>query len=138
MASTDPINASPLRGVLVLCITFILGVGAFAFGGHSPVAATYSGGSYALSALAALLFSRGVLDFFIGVDRDIAFFTVMRKITDPLLALFAPITPGFLLPFAASLYVAFLMYFLKVFLFGDIVMGLPPLFILLWILIAAA
>lgn len=138
MSPTEPVNASPLRGLLVLCLAFILGVGAFAVGGHSPVAATFSGGSYALSALAALLFSRGLLEIFVGIDRDIAFFIVMRKITDPLMALLAPLTPGFLLPFAATLYAAFLVYFLKVFLFGDIVFGVPPLFILIWILIAAA
>ncbi len=137
MSPTQPMTASPLRGLLILCLAYVLGVATFAFGGYPLVAATFLGGSYALSALAALLFSRGILEFFVGIDRDIAFFTVLRKLSDPLMALIAPVTPGFLLPFAASLYGAFLLYFLKTFLFGDALLGLPPLFIVLWFIIAA-
>lgn len=122
---------------MVLVSAYLLGVVAFLATGLPPVAAVFLGGSYALSALSAVLFSRGLLEFFIGVDREIAFFFVMRRITDPLLALFGVLTPGFLLPFAACFYVAFLLYALKVFLFGDAFLGLPPLFILLWLILAS-
>jgi hypothetical protein len=138
VSPTEPMPASPMRGLFVLCVAYFLGVATFAFGGYPIVAATFLGGSYALSALAALLFSRGILELFVGIHRDIAFFTVLRKISDPLMALIEPLTPGFLLPFAASLYGAFLLYFLKTFLFGDAVLGVPPLFILLWFFLAAA
>ncbi len=71
------------------------------------------------------------------MDRDIAFFVVLRRMTDPLLALVAPLSPAFLLPFAVSLYGAFLFFFLKLFLFGDGFLGIPPLFILLYLLIVS-
>jgi hypothetical protein len=124
-------------GLVVLVSAYLLGVVAFLVAGQPPVVAVFLGGAYALSALSAVLFSRGVLEFFIGVDREIAFFVVMRRITDPLLALFAAVTPPFLLSFAAAFYVAFLLYVLKVFLFGDAFLGLPPLFILLWLIVAS-
>jgi hypothetical protein len=124
-----------LRGLLILVVTYLLAVGTFLWAGAAGIAAVFLGGSYALTALAALLFSRGVLEAVIGVDREVAFFVVLRRVTDPLIALFGPITPSFLTPSAVSLYVAFLFYFLKVFLFGDALLGLPPLFILLYILI---
>lgn len=131
-------SAEAFRGLAVLVAAYLLGVATFALSGLPVVAAVFLGGSYALSALAALMFSRGVLEFVIGVDRPIAFFVVLRRITDPLLALIGPVTPGFLLPFAASLYAAFIFYFLKTFLFGDAVLGVPPLFILIWIAIVTA
>lgn len=129
--------ASPVQGLVVLVLTYLLGVATFALGGFPPMAAVFLGGSYALSALAALMFSRGVLELFVGVDRPIAFFTVLRRVTEPLMALLAPLTPAFLLPFAASLYHAFLFYTLKTFLFGDAVLNVPPLFIVLYIALVA-
>lgn len=131
-------SGGPLRGLGILVAAYLLGVATFVAGGLPPAAAVFLGGSYALSALAALMFSRGALEFFVGVERETAFFVVLRRVTDPLLALVGPLTPGFLLPFAASLHAAFLFYFLKTFLFGDAVLGVPPLFILLWIAFVAA
>ncbi len=126
-------QASALNGLFILAATYILAVATFLLGGAPEAVAIYLGGTYALTALAALLFSRGVLEFFVGVDRDIAFFVVLRKVTDPLLALVAPLAPGFLLPFAVSLYGAFLFFFLKLFLFGDAYLGVPPLFIVVYL-----
>jgi hypothetical protein len=126
-------QASALNGLFILAATYILAVATFLLGGAPEAVAIYLGGTYALTALAALLFSRGVLEFFIGVDRDIAFFVVLRKVTDPLLALVSPLSPGFLLPFAVSLYGAFLFFFLKLFLFGDAYLGVPPLFIVVYL-----
>jgi hypothetical protein len=131
-------QASPLRGLFYLGLAYLMAVGTFLVGGAPAIVAVYLGGTYALTAITALLFSRGVLEFAIGVDRDIAFFVVLRRVTDPLLALVGPIAPGFLLPFAVSLYGAFLFFFLKLFLFGDGFLGIPPLFILLYLVIASA
>ncbi|ADZ70930.1 hypothetical protein [Polymorphum gilvum] len=128
-------QASALSGLLLLAATYLLAVVTFILGGAPGTVAVYLGGTYALTALAAFLFSRGVLEFVVGADRNITFFVVLRKLTDPLLALVAPITPGFLLPFAVSLYGAFLFFFLKLFLFGDAYLGVPPLFILLYLFV---
>lgn len=122
-------QASALTGLLILAATYLAAVVTFLLGGAPQAVAIYLGGTYALTALAAFLFSRGVLEFLVGIDRDIVFFVVLRRVTDPLVALTAPLTPGFLLPFAVSLYAAFLFFFLKLFLFGDAYLGVPPLFI---------
>lgn len=122
-------QASALPGLLILAATYLAAVVTFLLGGAPQAVAIYLGGTYALTALAAFLFSRGVLEFLVGIDRDIVFFVVLRRVTDPLVALTAPLTPGFLLPFAVSLYAAFLFFFLKLFLFGDAYLGVPPLFI---------
>lgn len=130
-------SAPAVRGLIIVALAYVLAVATFLILGAGPMVAVYLGGTYALTAMAALLFSRGVLELVVGIDRDIAFFVVLKRITDPLMAIFAPITPGFLMPFAAALYAAFLFFFLKVFLFGDAYLGLPPLFILLYIAVVA-
>lgn len=130
-------SAPAVRGLIILALSYVLAVATFLIIGAAPMVAVYLGGTYALTAMAALLFSRGVLELVVGIDREIAFFVVLKRITDPLMALFGPLTPGFLLPFAAALYAAFLFFFLKVFLFGDAYLGLPPLFILLYIALVA-
>jgi hypothetical protein len=124
-----------LRGLVVLAATYCLAVATFILGGAPGIVAVYLGGTYALTAIAALLFSRGILELLVGVDRDIAFFVVLRRVSDPLIALYRPITPEVLLPFAVSLYGAFLYFFLKLFLFGDAYLGVPPLFILLYLVL---
>jgi hypothetical protein len=126
-----------LRGLLMLAGFYLLAVATFLLSDMPGEVAVYLGGTYALTAVAALLFSRGVLEFLIGVERDIAFFVVLRRVSDPLLALIAPITPGFLLPFAVSLYGAFLFFVLKLFLFGDAYLGVPPLFIVIYLVVAS-
>jgi len=126
-----------LRGLLMLGGFYLLAVATFVLSDMPGEVAVYLGGTYALTAVAALLFSRGVLEFLIGVERDIAFFVVLRRVSDPLLALIAPITPGFLLPFAVSLYGAFLFFVLKLFLFGDAYLGVPPLFIVIYLVLAS-
>ncbi|MBX9454525.1 MAG: hypothetical protein KL863_00075 [Rhizobium sp.] len=130
--------SSALRGLLIVIVTYVGAVATFLIGGAPGIVSVYLGGTYALTALAALLFSRGLLELLVGVDRDIAFFVVLRKVSDPLLALVSPITPGFLVPFAVSLYAAFLFFFLKLFLFGDGFLGVPPLFILLYLVLMTA
>ena len=127
-----------IYGIGIIALCYVIAVLTFVLGGAPQDVAVYLGGTYALTALAAFTFSRGILEFIVGVDRNIAFFVVLRRITDPLLAVFTPVTPGFLAPFAVSLYVAFLFFFLKIFLFGDGFLGVPPLFIVMYLMIASA
>ncbi len=127
-------NASPAFGLIIIAATYAMAVLTFLLGGLPAEAAVYLGGTYALTALTSFLLARGILEFFVSFDRDATFFVAMRRLTDPLLAVVAPITPGFLVPFAASLYAAFLYFFLKLFLFGDAFLGLPPLFIVVFLM----
>jgi hypothetical protein len=124
-----------LRGLLIMAGSYLLIVVFFMLNGLPATFAVYLGGTYALTALTSFLLARGILEFFVSFDRDAAFFVVMRRLTDPLIALVAPITPGFLVPFATSLFAAFLYFFLKLFLFGDGYLGVPPLFILAYLIL---
>ncbi|MFN4012050.1 MAG: hypothetical protein ACK4K8_19035 [Pannonibacter sp.] len=128
-------QGSAITGIFILAGTYVMAVVTFLLGGMPAEVAVLLGGTYALTAIAAFLFSRGVLEFVVGSDRNITFFVVLRKVTDPLLALVAPITPGFLMPFAMALYGAFLFFFLKVFLFGDAFLEVPPLFIIIYLML---
>lgn len=130
--------ASAFGGILLLIATYLLALVTFLAAGAPANVAIFLGGTYALTGLAAFLFSRGVLEFFVGSDRDLTFFVVLRKLTDPLLALTAPLTPGFLMPFAVCLYSAFLFFLLKLFLFGDAFLGVPPLFIVIYLVVMSA
>lgn len=131
-------QGSAFTGILILAGTYLLAVATFQFLGNVPAnVAVLLGGTYALTAIAAFLFSRGLLEFVFGSDRQITFFVVLRKLTNPLIALVAPVTPGFLMPFAVALYAAFLFFFLKLFLFGDAFLEVPPLFIVLYLMLMA-
>ena len=128
-------QGSAITGIFILAGTYVMAIVTFLLGGMPGEVAVLLGGTYALTAIAAFLFSRGVLEFVVGSDRNITFFVVLRKVTDPLLALVAPITPSFLMPFAMALYGAFLFFFLKVFLFGDAFLEVPPLFIVIYLML---
>lgn len=131
-------QASPLSGILIIVGAYAVAVATFLIGGAPGISAVYLGGTYALTALASFLFARGILELLVGLDRDIAFFVVLRKVTDPLIAVIRPVTPGFLMPFAVSLFGAFLFFFLKLFLFGDAYLDVPPLFIVIYVAIVTA
>jgi hypothetical protein len=124
-----------LRGLLIIAGSYVLVVVFFLMSGIPAAYAIYLGGTYALTALASFLMARGILEIFVSFDRDAVFFRNMKGLTDPLIALVAPITPGFLVPFATSLFAAFLYFFLKLFLFGDGYLGVPPLFILAYLVL---
>ena len=128
-------KAAPVVGLIIIAATYAMAVLTFLLGGLPSVAAVYLGGTYALTALSSFLLARGILECFVSFNRDAAFFVAMRRLTDPLMAVVAPITPGFLVPFAAALYAAFLYFFLKLFLFGDAFLGVPPLFIVLFLVV---
>lgn len=130
--------ASAFGGILLLIASYLLALGTFLIAGFPANQAIVLGGTYALTAFAAFLFSRGLLEFFVGPDSQLTFFVVLRKLTDPLLALTEPITPGFLLPFAACLYSAFLFFLLKLFLFGDAFLDVPPLFIVIYVIVMSS
>ncbi len=65
---------------------------------------------WTLKAIAYTLVARGVLGLFLNLDRDIAFFVVLNRVTGPFLAVAAPVTPGFLVERLVPFYVAFLFF----------------------------
>jgi len=88
--------------------------------------ALFFGGSTALMALAALMLARGVLESISesGVKEG-GFF---RLISDPFLIL----APGSMGPGPKAFIAAGILYFTKVFVFGDVALGLPPLWFVLF------
>ena len=130
-----------LRAILILIGAFLLCFIIFmvqgpprAEGGariDSTFFATIAAGTYALTSLAAIVFSRAVLGLFIDFSRPVAFFQVLGTITDPFVALFEPVTPGFLHPAFKPFYAAFCLYFIKMMLFGVGAAPPPWVFILL-------
>ena len=117
-----------LAGAFLLCFAIFEGLGPpMAEGGariDSTIFATFAAATYTLTSLAAIVFSRGVLGLFVDFSRPVAFFRALAGVTDPFLALFAPITPGFLEDALRPFYAAFCLYFVKFVIFGGF--GAPP------------
>ncbi len=130
-----------LRAILILVAAFLLCFAVFstqgvpmAEGGQrsdSTILATIAAGTYALTSLAAIVFARAVLSLFVDFSRPVAFFRALAGVTDPFLALFAPLTPGFLHPAMQPFYAAFCLYFIKMLIFGIGAAPPPWIFILL-------
>ena len=122
------------RGILILAGAFLLSFAIFegvgppmAEGGariDSTIFATFAAATYTLTSLAAIVFARGILGLFVDFSRPVAFFRALAGVTDPFLALFAPITPGFLEDALRPFYAAFCLYFVKFVIFGGF--GAPP------------
>jgi len=134
-------NSLALRGLLILIGAFLLCFILFTVQGppmaeggvriDSPFFATVAAGTYALTSLAAMVFARAVLGLFVDFNRPVTFFQVLGSITDPFMALFAPVTPGFLHPAFKPFHAAFCLYFIKMMLFGIGAAPPPWVFILL-------
>ncbi|HSF94505.1 MAG TPA: hypothetical protein VLA52_05715 [Thermohalobaculum sp.] len=135
-----------LRALLILAGAYILCFAVFttqgvpmAAGGErtdSVFLATLLAGAYTLTSLAAIVFSRAVLGLFVDFSRPVAFFRALANVTDPFMALFAPLTPGFLHPAFVPFYTAFCLYFIKLLIFGGL--GAPPiLFNILFLILFA-
>lgn len=127
------------RAVLILAVAFLLCFAVFqglgppmAEGGtrtDSTILATIAAASYTLTSLAAVVFARGVLGLFVDFSRPVTFFRTLGTIADPFMALFGPVTPGFLHEAMRPFYAAFCLYFIKLLLFGGF--GAPPPWLLL-------
>jgi uncharacterized protein YggT (Ycf19 family) len=134
-------NSLALRGLLILIGAFLLCFVVFMVQGppraegspqiDSTFFATVAAGTYSLTSLAAIVFSRAVLGLFVDFSRPVTFFRVLSSITDPFMALFEPVTPGFLEPAFKPFYAAFCLYFIKMMLFGIGAAPPPWVFILL-------
>ncbi|HUS54507.1 MAG TPA: hypothetical protein VMY41_10950 [Thermohalobaculum sp.] len=131
-----------LRAILILIGAFVLCFAVFATQGvpfaegSEPVAsnilATWVSGAYALTSLAAIVLARAVLGLFVDFSRPIVFFQALAGVTDPFLALFEPITPGFLHPASRPFYAAFCLFFIKMLIFGAFGAPSPMLLLALW------
>lgn len=83
---------------------------------------------YVLGTIMWTLIGRAAMNLFQPEDSDFFFMKFFVRVTDPILRLFAPITPGFLIPFTVPLYVAWFFFatrfYLMPWLLGYSVMGM--------------
>ncbi len=83
---------------------------------------------YALGTIMWTLIGRFGMRLFLPEDSKFFFSRIFIKLTNPLLRLFAPITPGFLIPALVPLYVAWFFYMVRFYvmpwLLGYSVMGM--------------
>lgn len=83
---------------------------------------------YVLGMVMWTLIGRAAMNVFLPEDSDFFFMKFFVRVTNPLLRLFAPITPGFLIPFMVPLYVAWFFYMTRFYimpwLLGYSVMGM--------------
>ncbi len=83
---------------------------------------------YVLGVVMWTLIGRSAMNIFLPVDSSFFFMRVFVKFTDPLLRLFRPITPAFLVPILVPLYVAWFFYMFRFYvmpwLLGYDVMGM--------------
>ena len=75
---------------------------------------------YALGAVMWTLIGRFGLGLFLPPDSSWGFMRILRRLTDPLIRLFRPITPGFLIEPMVPLFVAWFFYMIRFY-------ALPPL-----------
>lgn len=83
---------------------------------------------YVLGAAMWTLIGRSAMNIFLPINSDFFFMKVFVKMTDPLLRLFKPITPGFMADPIIPLYVAWFFYIFRFYvmpwLLGYSVMGM--------------
>ncbi len=83
---------------------------------------------YLLGMLMWTLIGRSAMNIFLPITSDFFFMKVFVKMTDPVLRIFRPITPGFLLDAIVPLYVAWFFYMIRFYvmpgLLGYSVMGM--------------
>jgi uncharacterized protein YggT (Ycf19 family) len=83
---------------------------------------------YVLGMVMWTLIGRAAMNIFLPEDSDFFFMKFFVRVTNPLLRLFSPITPGFLIPIMVPLYVAWFFFmarfYLLPWLLGYSVMGM--------------
>lgn len=71
---------------------------------------------YLLGTVMWTLFGRFAMSIFLPEDSNFFFMRFFVRVTNPLLRLFAPVTPGFLLPWLHPLYVAWFFFMIRFYL----------------------
>ena len=83
---------------------------------------------YILGMIMWTLIGRSAMNLFLPEDSDWFFMKVFVRATNPILRVFRPITPGFLVPLVVPLYVAWFFYMFRFYampwLLGYSVMGM--------------
>ena len=93
---------------------------------HLPVGVVIL--DYILGMIMWTLLGRSAMNIFLPIDSDFFFMRAFVMLTDPILRLFRPVTPGFLIPPIVPLFVAWFFFmarfYLMPWLLGYSVMGM--------------
>lgn len=114
------------RAILITAIAYVTAIAAFMFLGASRDVSLFLGGSTALMALALLMLTRGVLEA-MNPDRGVNEGGLFRYCSDAFMVL----TPGEMGAAGKALIAAAIIYFTKMVVFGDAMLGMPPLWLML-------
>ena len=83
---------------------------------------------YLLGAVMWTLIGRSAMNIFLPIDSDFFFMRIFVRMTDPVLRLFRPVTPGFLIEPVIPLFVAWFFFLIRFYaapwLLGYSVMGM--------------
>ncbi len=110
------------RAILITAIAYMAAIAAFMLLGATRDVALFLGGSTALMALSLLMVTRGVLEA-VNPQRGESEGGIFRFCSDAFMIL----TPGDLGPAAKASISAAILYFTKMVVFGDAMLGLPPI-----------
>ena len=83
---------------------------------------------YVLGMIMWTLIGRAAMNFFLPVDSDFFFMKFFVRVTDPIIKVFSPITPGFLIDLMVPVFVAWFFFMARFYvlpwLLGYSVMGM--------------
>lgn len=113
-----------MRAIFITVIFYVAAILAFSLMGATREVSLFFGGSLALTALALLMLARGLLERMKGAPAQGG---LVRMLTDPFLIL----VPGGMRDSTKALGAALILYFTKIFVFGDTALGLPPIWFVL-------
>ena len=71
---------------------------------------------YVLGAIMWTLIGRSAMNIFLPIDSDFFFMRVFVRMTDPILRIFRPVTPGFLIEPVIPLFVAWFFFLIRFYL----------------------
>ncbi len=71
---------------------------------------------YILGTIMWTLIGRSAMNLFLPEDSDFFFMKFFVRVTDPILKLFKPVTPSFLIPLVVPLFVAWFFYMIRFYL----------------------
>lgn len=118
-----------MRAIFITAFVYVAAIIGFTLVGATKQVALFFGGSTALTVLALLMVTRGVLEMS-PPERKPKEGGLLRLASDPFLVL----VPGEMGAKGKAFISAGILYFTKIFVFGDVALSLPPL----WFMIMGA
>jgi general stress protein CsbA len=111
-----------MRAIFITAAIYVAAILTFTLMGASREVSLFFGGSMALTVLALVMLTRGILER-MARDRKRESGGALNFVSDPFLIL----VPGQMRDSTKAFGAAAILYFTKIFVFGDAALGLPPI-----------